>query len=63
MKPIQQIGAILEATVIIADWFEKVSCSEGQGAQMYHRHLGQQGWNSISGVPEAMTCALFSASR
>jgi hypothetical protein len=34
MKPVQQIGAILEAAVIIADWLENVSCSEGQGAQM-----------------------------
>jgi hypothetical protein len=34
MKPIQRIGAILGAAVIIADWFENVSCSEGQGAQM-----------------------------
>jgi hypothetical protein len=34
MKPVQQIGAILEAAVIIADWLENVCCSEGQGAQM-----------------------------
>jgi hypothetical protein len=34
MKPVQKIGTILEAVVIIADGLENVSCSEGQGAQM-----------------------------
>jgi hypothetical protein len=33
-EAVQQLGATLEAGVIIADWLENVSCSEGQGAQM-----------------------------
>jgi hypothetical protein len=34
MKPVQQIGAIPEARLIIADWLGNVSCPKGQEAQM-----------------------------